>query len=229
MLRKRDVSLNQWLETEDFSSIARFFASDFGKRILQADQVLREIPFTYKLSADDVQTLAMGEKVQQGMLVKGVIDCLVIKDGQGILIDWKTDRGKTAAEFQRDYALQLNLYGLAVQGIMKLPIIKKYIYSLELNQEISGNLRNLLEEGFLSEPDIKRFTEKDFCKDQLGMHLPLLKEVDETRSLKEQRKIKNYDRYYAKPVRVGGKNYLICNHLFDTSKIKYFEWLGTLK
>ena len=257
VLRKRDVSLNQWLETEDFSSIARFFASDFGKRILQADQVLREIPFTYKLSADDVQTLAMGEKVQQGMLVKGVIDCLVIKDGQGILIDWKTDRGKTAAEFQRDYALQLNLYGLAVQGIMKLPIIKKYIYSLELNQEIlveealkeaaagqnlaedvctggvgkaiSGSLRNLLEEGFLSEGDIKRLTEKNFCKDQLGMYLPLLKEIDETQTIKEQRKINNYDRYYAKPVRVGGKNYLICNHLFDTSKIKYFEWLGTLK
>ena len=383
---KRDILLNQWFDKVDAASMARLFASDFGQSILKADQVLREVPFAYKLSADDVQMLAAGEKAQQGMLVKGVIDCLLVTDGQGILVDWKTDTGKTEEDFQRDYALQLKLYGLAVQGIMKIPVGKKYIYSLALNQEIlvedgceaadargilpdeagkglvvadslpsstdlEGNLvsqetckrksadneeftvefefgsaeffkeellkakkayiteyyndgsrkfkdwdaqkftptsdlmsnirsktkyrpekrkelglrklfislsdprkqdvlnletlkekdnlsigrlversiHELLAKRLLSDEQVKFLTDKDFCKESLGINYPLLKEVEKTQPLKEQKAVNKYPRYYAKPVIIGDKSYLICKEFFETSRKSYLEWLYSLK
>lgn len=112
--------------------------------------------------------------------------------------------------------------------VLNLEILKEK-ENFGIGRLVEKSIHELVAKELLSEEQVKFLTDKEFCKETLGIYYPLLKEVEKNQPVKEQIIENNYPRYYAKPVRVGDKNYLICNHLFDTSKNKYFEWLGTLK
>ena len=109
--------------------LAGFFASDLGRRLLQAKKIWRELPFCRMLKADRYY-----EAVRDGeaeIFNQGVIDVLFQEaDGRLVLLDYKTDR-ETAADVVREkYALQLELYAEAVQSIYGMTVAEKYLYML---------------------------------------------------------------------------------------------------
>ena len=103
------------------------------------------------------------------------------------------------------------------------------VAEMPIGRLVEQTLHEIAEKKLLSEEQVKFLTDQDFCKEQLGLYFPLLKEVDETQPLTVQRKINNYDRYYATPVSIGNKQYLICNDLYERSQKPYLEWLASLK
>jgi CRISPR-associated protein Cas4 len=83
---------------EDQKLADRFPASECGRRAARATRVEREFDFLFQI--DDV-------------ILRGQIDIWFEESGELILVDYKTDRDETSAE---NYALQLQLYALALRG-----------------------------------------------------------------------------------------------------------------
>ena len=74
---------------------------------------------------------------EETVTVQGVLDCLFVKDGRAVIVDYKTDRVKTEAELIDRYKVQLDLYGRAVMVNEGLVTDKKYIYSFCLKKFIT--------------------------------------------------------------------------------------------
>lgn len=117
-------------EEVDPEVIASFFRTDVGRRILMADKVHREVPFSYGLPAEEVYPGAEGAVRGEIVLVQGVIDCLFEKNGELALLDYKTDAiyGDRLEELKERYGLQLGLYARAIEHIWRRPVKEKILF-----------------------------------------------------------------------------------------------------
>ena len=103
--------------------IAKFFKSPLGKRLLGAQEVYREMPFSRTFDAK--QFFNVDEKI----FVQGIID-LLFKDAAGrwVLLDYKTDRD--SPDIALRYRMQIDLYAAALEALLKLKVSEKYLYLL---------------------------------------------------------------------------------------------------
>ena len=121
--------------------IRRFVQSEAFAKICAAQQVLRELAFITALPAAEVLA-AQGSPApdtapEAQVLVQGIADLVLVYSDHLELLDYKTDRRKTAADFVRAYKPQLDLYALAVgKRFAPKPVTYKGIYSLELGRLI---------------------------------------------------------------------------------------------
>ena len=69
-------------------------------------------------------------------MVQGVADCVLVEQGQGTIIDYKTDQVKSGEELARRYRTQLLLYQKILEDYLALPIREMVIYSFALSQEV---------------------------------------------------------------------------------------------
>ncbi|MGC4375322.1 helicase-exonuclease AddAB subunit AddA [Fictibacillus sp. Mic-4] len=120
----------------DVGSVLQFFQSELGKRVLKAKNVRRELPFSMALSLSEVGKTTGGLE-DETVLVQGVIDCLLVEEDGLVLIDYKTDQitnrfeqGFNGAKtiLLNRYQLQLELYGKAIEKILKQPLKESYLY-----------------------------------------------------------------------------------------------------
>ena len=125
----------------DAVRIRRFVQSEAFAKICAAQQVLRELAFITALPAAEVLA-AQGSPAPDAapeaqVLVQGIADLVLVYPDHLELLDYKTDRRKTAADFVRAYKPQLDLYALAVgKRFAPKPVTYKGIYSLELGRLI---------------------------------------------------------------------------------------------
>lgn len=111
----------------DATSVAAFFAAPLGRRLLAADKVEREMPFSIMLPAQRFYPeLTTTEEL---IFVQGVVDALFWEADGWVLIDYKTDRGLSGVALQEKYELQLSLYAEAISAILRQPVKESYLYS----------------------------------------------------------------------------------------------------
>ena len=133
-------------EKLDVRRIRRFAESDAFARICAADAVLRELAFITALPASAVlaaqgSAAPEGEAANASVLVQGIADIVLVFPDHLELLDYKTDRRKTEADFLAAYRAQLNLYALAIdKRFAPKQVTYKGIYSLELGRliEVKG-------------------------------------------------------------------------------------------
>ncbi len=134
-------------EKLDIPRLAHFFSGDAFARVLAADRVLREYAFITALPAAAVlaaQGQAPGQMppaaAGEQVLVQGIADILLVYPDHLELMDYKTDRGKTEADFLAAYQPQLNLYAIAVEKrFAPKKVTYKGIYSFTLAKLIDAN------------------------------------------------------------------------------------------
>ena len=126
----------------DVRRIRRFAESDAFARICAADEVLRELAFITALPAAAVLA-AQGspapdpETAKASVLVQGIADIVLVFPDHLELLDYKTDRRKTEADYLAAYRAQLNLYAIAIEKrFAPKKVTYKGIYSLELGKLI---------------------------------------------------------------------------------------------
>ena len=103
-------------EAVDVAAIARLFASDLGKRMRGCPRVLREFKFSLLCDAAEIYGTAAGEQ----LLLQGVVDCCLDDPDGLVIIDYKTDRVRTAqeiAERGKRYRGQILSYARAMERI----------------------------------------------------------------------------------------------------------------
>lgn len=113
--------------------IESFLNSTLCDEMLAADRLLREYEFITEVGAE---TAGLAEETAEKVIVQGVADCIIIKNGKAKLVDYKTDKGKTEQDFKTAYAMQLKLYRTAVEKRLKIPVKQCVIYSMQLKKEI---------------------------------------------------------------------------------------------
>ena len=129
-------------EKLDVSRIRRFVEGKAFAKICAADEVLRELAFITALPADAVLAAQGTEGVRaegEQVLVQGIADLVLVYPDHLELLDYKTDRRKTEADFLRAYRAQLNLYALAIdKRFAPKKVTYKGICSLELGKLIEA-------------------------------------------------------------------------------------------
>ncbi|MBR6119172.1 MAG: helicase-exonuclease AddAB subunit AddA [Oscillospiraceae bacterium] len=110
----------------DPEKLLRVFRGPLGERIRAADRVLREFKFSILSPAERYYPAAAGEEI----LLQGVTDCCLFRNGSISVVDFKTDRvqpGTEAAAGER-YRPQLEAYAEALARIFGCPVGEKLLY-----------------------------------------------------------------------------------------------------
>jgi len=128
MLEKEQLT-QEMIELVSLRKLIAFVKSPVALRMARADannDLFREKPFVMD---------------REGVLVQGIIDVFWLEEDRIVVLDYKTDRVKTAEELKIRYKLQLDLYADALRRIFstkerKIESAEKLIYSFSLDEEI---------------------------------------------------------------------------------------------
>jgi len=163
-LQQHEILDSQQKNTIKPLQIVQFLGSPLGERLLNAVQILREIPFTLTFPTEN----------QANILVQGVIDVVLLSKDEhqevhAEIVDYKTDSFGTMNTDSPDdnqphpaqillerYTLQLSLYALAIERLLKMDVSRCTLYSFTLGCEIaiSEELRKDIKiPGILSFPN----------------------------------------------------------------------------
>ncbi len=114
------------------NEIARYLNSELAYRIRNSGSVMREIPFTLAVNANE---LGISDSSEQ-TLVQGIIDLAFEENGRLIIVDYKTNHilPDEFTAFCIHYKKQLDLYEKALRIITKKPVSAKYLYLIREGQ-----------------------------------------------------------------------------------------------
>ncbi|WP_421383372.1 hypothetical protein ACOJQI_02895 [Bacillus salacetis] len=112
---------------------------------------------------------------------------------------------------------------VAVTGVVEVePVSEKKVGAIA-----KTDLKNLLESGRVPQSVIENLKNKRYSKDTFDLNFPLLKEITDMGKVDELKKDHTgRNRYYAKPITIQGKKYLLCSQWYDPSKTKLIRWIG---
>ncbi|WP_018662405.1 helicase-exonuclease AddAB subunit AddA [Heyndrickxia acidiproducens] len=132
---KRELLTGEQANVIDTAQLIGFFETEIGKKLLQADKVMREIPFSL---SEPAAVIYQDEKLgQERILVQGIFDCVIEEENELILLDYKTDRvterfkggfEEAMPVMLKRYEIQLALYGKALEKILRKKVKAKYLY-----------------------------------------------------------------------------------------------------
>lgn len=115
------------------STIGHFLETDIAKYMMSLSTFHRELPFSLTLPAQDVYANWSG-KVNEQVLIQGVLDCVIPWEDGWIILDYKTDAiDETIDQDLKDklikrYDTQMKLYKRAIETIWKQPVKATYLY-----------------------------------------------------------------------------------------------------
>ena len=122
-------------EAINLYKILQFTKSEIWKQLKNAKEYYQEKPFYINVPANQIYD----EDINENILVQGIIDLYFVnKNGQIVLVDYKTDYVESGREFDlvEKYRSQLNLYKQALESALSTKVYKVYIYSVYLGKEI---------------------------------------------------------------------------------------------
>ena len=119
-----------------------FLHSNVAARMAAADArglLRREQPFVLGVPAGRLNAAFPPEET---ILIQGIMDAFFLEeDAQGggrhvVLVDYKTDRVRTAQELIDRYRVQMDYYSQALEKMLRLPVTERILYSFALQEEI---------------------------------------------------------------------------------------------
>jgi hypothetical protein len=96
---------------------------------------------------------------------------------------------------------------------------------MKIGALVRSTLPELLEKELISQLEIEKLQKEDYSKFTFDVNFPILKKVDKTKSVLENRTVNEYTRYYANPVKSFGDAYLITSEWYEGSLDDYIKWL----
>ncbi len=127
---------NEMAECIRIPDILTFLHCESGLRMHNAArnrQLKKEQPFVLGVDAREIYP---GEATEETILVQGIIDVYFEEAGELVVLDYKTDKVKTARELQEKYHAQLDYYAQALEQLLGKKVKEKIIYSFTLEKEI---------------------------------------------------------------------------------------------
>ena len=112
----------------DPGMILAFFRSELGERLLASGEVLRELPFSLLVDAQDYYPGCRGDS----LLLQGVIDCCFAEGDKFYIIDYKTDyvNSENIKQLIAQYTPQIKTYAMALRRMTGCPVSGTALYFL---------------------------------------------------------------------------------------------------
>jgi NAD-dependent SIR2 family protein deacetylase len=87
-------------------------------------------------------------------------------------------------------------------------------------------LKNILESNIVPTTELQLLQTQEYSKKTFNLNFPLLKEINYTKDLDQQKKdIKGRNRYYKTPIILNGKKYLLCSQWYDYNRQYLLKWI----
>ncbi len=118
------------------NELLRFFKSDLAQRIRLAEKIEIERTFSLLMQPKELFFGKEYEAVKDTILVNGIIDCYFVEQGRLILLDYKSDRLYQEEALKERYGIQLQLYRIALERALGMPVSETYLYSFAMGKEI---------------------------------------------------------------------------------------------
>ncbi len=115
--------------------VTGFFNSSLYARIENSEKVMRERKFTVYVPLSFANPELETDFSDERVLIQGVIDCAFFEDGELVVLDYKTDRVKSADELVNRYLRQLEIYKIAAEQSFGVRVKETLLYSLYLGEE----------------------------------------------------------------------------------------------
>jgi ATP-dependent helicase/nuclease subunit A len=132
-LKIRKIITEEESNVINATKIFKFTKSNIWNELQTAREVQKEKPFYIEINSSEIFEDESNEKV----LVQGIIDLYYIdKDGNIVLVDYKTDYVENEMDLVEKYKEQLLLYKRALESALKKQVDRVYIYSTYLDKEI---------------------------------------------------------------------------------------------
>ena len=116
-------------------AVENFFKSDFAKRILKSDMVMREKKFTVRVPICEIYP-SLTEFSDETVVIQGIADCAFLENGKLIVVDYKTDNLDSEERFIEKYKKQVEIYKKALWVCTGYEVSETYLYSFRLSKEI---------------------------------------------------------------------------------------------
>lgn len=129
-LKKLGHINNEQADSLDRNMLSKFFSSELAEQIFNADRVYREIKVTSFVPVSEIYAIDTDEKV----LIQGIADCVIEKNNELILIDYKTDNITDEEELLERYKKQIMFYKTAIAKTLKKPVKEALLYSFKLGK-----------------------------------------------------------------------------------------------
>ncbi|MBQ2697209.1 MAG: UvrD-helicase domain-containing protein, partial [Clostridia bacterium] len=123
-------------ELLSISRVRAFTDSPLFAEMLAADTVRRELRFTQLVPAGLLLPDLDAETARERVLLQGVIDCVYERDGEVVLVDYKTDRVRAVSVLAERYRSQLLLYCAAYRRMTGRAVHRAVIYSFHLAETV---------------------------------------------------------------------------------------------
>ncbi len=98
-----------------------------------------------------------------------------------------------------------------------------------LNKKVGKLVRmtlpGILSENLISKSELEKLQEEDYCKINLDINYPIIKKVNPSISILENRTINHHTKYYSKPVRFINEEYLITSEWYERNLEDYIRWM----
>lgn len=120
--------------------ISAFFKSTVYRRMKAARNIWREKKFMVAVSELNIENQLIELLKRSDGMIKGIVDMMFEEEDGIVIVDYKSDRGISAAELARRYTTQLQLYRSAVELTMNKKVKEAYLYSIELEKDIPVDL-----------------------------------------------------------------------------------------
>ena len=101
----------------------------------RSELVMREKQFTVEVPVTQLYA-DMEAFSQEKVLIQGIADCAFLEDGQLVVVDYKTDRLESDAQFTEKYAGQVRVYKDALSRCTGYTVKQTLLYSFYLSREI---------------------------------------------------------------------------------------------
>lgn len=118
------------------AAVKSFFEGRLGKGMLSADRLYREYPYMDSVKAGEVIQDVGQDHYDDLIIIQGTADCVIEKDGELTVLDYKTDRVDDPEELRRRYSGQLRAYSRSIGSRLGMPVSEAVIWSFELGCEV---------------------------------------------------------------------------------------------
>lgn len=138
LIRMEDLGYLTPAQADSISipNVQAFFESSIYRRMCAAKQIWREKKFMVAVSELKLDEDLAGPLMKADGMIKGIIDMMFEEPDGIVIVDYKSDRGTTAAQLSERYSAQLRLYRAAVELTIGKKVKEAYLYSFELKKQI---------------------------------------------------------------------------------------------
>ena len=120
----------------DINKASAFINSNLVQRCLSSEKVYKEFRFTVEVDASIVDDKLPENLRNEKVILQGAVDLAFVENGELVIVDYKTDKVKSADKLFSLYHTQLEIYRDAMEKCTDYKVKEALIYSVHLGEVI---------------------------------------------------------------------------------------------